>query len=88
LVTSEFQKPIELGIFTDVANVFLVWCLWLSYGDRVTGVLKPLIPGFLRRGLKQTVNTLSPKSSPKAAPMKSSPMGKRGRSKSAGRKSK
>lgn len=71
-----------LGIFTDLANLFLIWCAYQQTGMSFMNKIKPFVPGFLFRGIKKVSAGASPKSSPKA-----SSKSKRNRSKTPGRKS-
>jgi len=72
-----YAKDVYLGVFSDLANVFLVWCAYTQYGHHVCACLKKYTPNFLLKTAKQVASAASPKMGSK----------KRGRSKTPARKS-
>ena len=70
---------LELGVFSDLLNLFLIWSLYINYSKLGLRKLKALIPFFLRKPVNQVVAAVSPKASP---------MKMKGRNKTPMRKSK
>lgn len=73
-----FYNDVILGIFTDLANIFLLYCWWKNYALQLLTESKRFLPAFLFWSAKKASEATSPKSGPSK---------KRGRSQTPGRKS-
>jgi len=74
------------GVFSDLLNAFLFWCIWFNYSNIFLSVASPWCPSFLRRTVIKVAAVASPPVSPKKSV--SAKKNGRGRSKTPARKSK
>lgn len=63
----------ELGVFSDLLNVFMVWCVYQQYKEEILSRVKPFVPRFFRKTVKSVVDVVSPKASPAKSPAAKSP---------------